>query len=211
MAITGPIVGTVPIFFSSWEYLLNDLTINITQLFGYFVAIMGIILINYRGITQDYKKANNMFYVGVLFAISYCISTSFYIVYNDTLKNTLETNIDFSCQRLFGSGLYAFVLMSLALTAKTTSITMPDSISMLWLIVAISLTYVASTFLFLLSKPAISPVTYASLLNLRPIFIVLLGVLVMKETPNMYIGIGLVVVILGIVISIEGFHPSYTL
>jgi drug/metabolite transporter (DMT)-like permease len=215
MAIAGPIVGTVPIFFSTWEYILNGRTINLMQLFGYFVAIMGIVLINYRGISRDYKKANKMFYVGVLFAITYCIGTSFYIVYNDTLQNTLESDIDFICQRLFGSGIYVLVLMSIAFTVfafssptKASNTEIPDLKNALLLMASISITCVASTFLFVLSKPEINPVTYSSLLNLRSIFMVLLGILVMKEKPNIYIVIGLAVVILGILFSI--FSDSYS-
>jgi drug/metabolite transporter (DMT)-like permease len=177
------------------------------QLLGYFVAIVGILLINYKGITRDYKKANKLFYVGILFAVIYCASTSFYNVYNETLTNTLKTNVDFCFQRLFGSGLYVFVLMSIVFALRAMigcglTTKMPNLKNALLLMASISFTSVASTFLFLLSKPEINPVTYASLFNLSPIFIVLLGILVMKEEPNMYIGFGLVIAIFGILFSV---------
>ena len=86
MSIIGPMLGTLPMFYSFWEYILNGLTINIMQFFGYVIAAIGVLIINFIAFSRDIKKRNNNFIYGILGVLVFCFGVSYFTISNVNLK-----------------------------------------------------------------------------------------------------------------------------
>ena len=210
MSIIGPMLGTLPMFYSFWEYILNGLTINIMQFVGYVIAAIGVLIVNFTAFSRDIKKRNNKFIYGILGVLVFCFGVSYFTLSNVNLKKTTKTDVDFVLQRLFGAGIYIFIILSVLMAVRAVGKCgdkWPRFKDMLKLIGGIAFTSLFSTSMFFATKPDIDPVIFAAHGNIRPVFVVMVGVLVMKEKIDRYILLGLAIIISGIMISI--FFTKY--
>ena len=205
MTIIGPMLGTLPMFYSFWEYILNGLTINIMQFIGYIIAAIGVLIVNFNGFINDITKKNQKFLSGILGVLAYCLGISYFIVSNDNLKQTTTNNLDFLFQRLFSAGIYTFVMLSIIMWVRGIykyNDNWPDFNNILKLIGGITFTSLFAVCMFITTKSNIDPVIFAAHGNTRPIFVVLLGIWIMKEKIDRYILTGLLTIITGIIVSI---------
>ena len=211
MSIIGPFLGTLPMFYSFWEYIFNNNIINFKQGISYLIAAVGVVIINFNALKRDImeiftKQKMNKYWLGILSIIFYCLAISFFILYNTSLGKTLPREFDFTFQRLFGTGLYGLLGTTLLLFVKKLGRNMdyawPSINNMVKLCISVICTAFLANYLFLVSKPDINPVVYAGMFNLRPLFVIMLGMLVLKEKVDRNMLIGMLIVAIGMGLSI---------
>ena len=198
-------------FYSFWEYIFNNNIINFKQGISYLIAAVGVVIINFSALKRDImrnftKQKMNKYWLGILSIIFCCFAISFFILYNTSLEKTLPSDFDFTFQQLFATGLYGLLGVTLLLFAKNLGGNMdymwPSINNMIKLCVSIMCTAFLANYLFLVSKPDINPVVYAAMTNLRPLFVIVLGVLVLKEKIDRTMLIGMLIVAIGMGLSI---------
>jgi drug/metabolite transporter (DMT)-like permease len=211
MSIIGPILGTLPMFYSFWEYIFNNNTINFKQGISYLIAAVGVLIINFNALKivmmgNFTKQKMNRYWLGILNIIIYCFAVTFFILYNTSLEKTLPSDFDFTFQRLFGTGLYGLMGITLLLFMRkwggNKDYIFPSINNIIKLSASIIGTAFLANYLFLVTKPDIDPVVYAGMVNLRPIFVIILGMLVLKEKIDRNMMIGMLIVAIGMGLSI---------